>query len=113
MEYNFLREAEEWFSDIAVNPHELKERDKISYSGLDNWRVVQVIDFNCEKCDLNHKAVVVAYRNHQFQTWEINDTDDNKYFWLTVVPLKHKKEFKKRFRRLHELNMKAYKDKKK
>jgi hypothetical protein len=55
--------------------------------------------------DGNHKAVVVGYRSSQFQTWAINE--DESEFWAHVVPLKHKKKYKERFRRLDELNMKA------
>ncbi len=110
MKHSLIQEAEEWFGDIAVNPHLLEEGDKV-YTCGSNWRVVQLIDFHCEGCDLNHKAVVVAYHNHQFQTWPIND--EFKYFWLNVVPLKYKNEYKKRASRLHELDRKAFRKKKK
>jgi hypothetical protein len=109
MSHLLLHEAEEWFSDIAVNPHELKENDRVYCHGS-NWRVVQVINFDCEGCGLNHKAVVMAYRNYQYQTWAINDDDSNKYFWLCVVPLKHKNEYRQRFRRLTELQKQAFRE---
>lgn len=109
MQYNYVWESQEWFGDIAVNPYELKENDRVYTCGC-NWRVVQLIDFDCEECGINHKAVVVGYRGSQFQTWPINSEEQE--FWLNVVPLKHKDEYKRRFRRLHELNMQAFRDSK-
>jgi hypothetical protein len=107
----FVYESDQWFGDIAVNPYKLKEGDKL-YTCGSNWRVVQIIDFNCEECNLRHRAVVVAYRNHQFQTWPVNDSAESKNFWLNVVPVKKRDEYKKRFRRLNDLQLKAYREKK-
>ena len=65
---------------LKIEVHDILRANKYG----SNWHVKQKIDFVCEGkgCEIRHRAIVAAYRNHQFQTWSLDNDDD---FWERAV----------------------------